>query len=105
MAKDFTDAQVAACRKLENTPGLARSVCPWYNLFGYCRKSATDECDRCPSGQVCTQAQLDAVRSTITHEAVAKVVITGPPVKNPTPGDGSKKSAKRVSMAVKGDPG
>ena len=103
MAKDFTDAQVAACRKLENAPGVAKGVCPWYNLFGYCRKSATDECDRCPTGLACTQAQLDAVRVTITHEAVAKVVITGPPVANPVPGDGTKKQAKRTSFSPKGD--
>ena len=103
MEKSFTDPQVAAVRAFEALPGMDKRVCPWYNIFGYCKKATTDECDRCPSGRVCTQAELDTVRATITYEPVAKVVITGPPVKNPNPGDGSRKEKKRASFAPKGD--
>jgi hypothetical protein len=98
----FTAAMVAAVKHLESIcPAAKVDVCPWYNIFGYCMKSTENRCDRCPRGGVCSQSMLDAVRVTVTHEDVAKVVITGPPVKNPSPGDGSAK--KKVNFTPKGD--
>jgi hypothetical protein len=60
----FTAAMLAAVKHLESIcPAAKVDVCPWYNIFGYCQKACSNECERCPRGGVCSQALLDAVRT------------------------------------------
>jgi hypothetical protein len=73
---------------LVGTPSAG--ACPWYSLFGDCRKSRENKCLECPNLLLATQAMVDTVRQSTVGSVLAKVVglPSGP---NPAPGTGAKR--------------
>ena len=74
-------------------------VCPWWSLFGKCVKSATDECARCPTKLLATQAQVDEVTKRAAGFQQKRVIgvptdAKGIPKPNPAPGTGKSASAQ-----------
>ena len=91
-----TDVKLVAALELTADP----RACPWWSLFGKCHKSKSDECPRCPTGILATQAQVDAVVLLAEDFQARRVVgvptdARGAPKPNPAPGtgDASKASA------------
>jgi hypothetical protein len=85
---EFTD-DVQCVRALEKL--VPDAVCPWWSLFGRCKKSTTDECTRCPSLQLASQAHVDAVSKQAMHRDRIVGVPTdarGLAMPNPAPGTG-----------------
>ena len=91
----FTEAgrfdAISLVEKLQAELNRKDTECPWWSLRSECPRSARDECQRCPTGNLLPASMVAVIRPLLAKDFKVNVAKAA----NPRPGTGLKGRNKR----------